>query len=99
MMTFEPGCYFDSHQGHYVVPAIIKLAYANGSMRDPFVEYALSRYDEDHDIEGYPSEALIDESDKAIEYLNTALQAQGVKGFTWRWDEGDFGLYPDEDDE
>lgn len=87
----EPGCLIDGHHGHYAIPAVIRLAVAHGYIIDPFVQYALDRYDEDSHMESYPGEALIEVSDAAINWLNAT---RAPDGYVFMWDEGDFGLYP-----
>lgn len=90
----EPGCYIDSHHGHYAIPGVIKLAQGQGFTIDPFAEYALASY-EAHSYEAhYPMDSLIELSDEAIDWLN---QHEGLPGHWWQWNDGDFGLYAEED--
>lgn len=91
MNTFEPGCYFDSHRGHYIVPEIIRFAGDAGYMIDSETQTMLDRYDEHWHEEDYPMEELIEESDAAIEWLN---DNRCPDGYVWEWFDGDFGLYP-----
>jgi aminoglycoside phosphotransferase (APT) family kinase protein len=95
-IELAPGCYFDSHRGHYIVPDIIAFARNAGRPTDPFVGYALDQYEHVYYTEGYPSEALIEESDRAIEWLN---EHHPWDAHTWMWNDGDFGLYPLDDDD
>lgn len=96
MAETEPGCYVDSHHGHYAVPMLIEWAAATGFPVDPFVRYALDNYDHDYHNESYPNEALIEVSDEAINWLN---ENRSIEGHSWGWQEGDFGLWPDETDD
>lgn len=91
-----PGCYIDSHNGHYAIPMVVQLAEGLGFPVDPLVSWTVGSYDRDNHMDGYPHEALIELSDEAIEWLN---QNEGLSGHWWEWNDGDFGLYPVEDDE
>lgn len=92
----QPGCYVDSHHGHYAIVRVIDIATDLGRPLDPFATYTLSRYDEDSHLPNYPGEAVIEESDRAIEWLN---EHHCPDGYSWGWYEGDFGLYAEGDDE
>jgi hypothetical protein len=97
MTTFQPGCYFDSHLGHYIVPEIIRLAESEGRKLDARMSDVLARYEDDSHLADYPNEAVIEESDAAIQWLNDYHRPEG---FWWGWVEGDFGLYElDNDDD
>lgn len=96
MSTLEPGCYFDSHRGHYIVPAIIQLALDNGRPTNGTVRDLLARYDAESHQDDYPNEYVIEESDAAIQWLNEHL---GRDGYWWEWNDGDFGLYPLDEEE
>jgi len=93
-MTLQPGCYIDSHHGHYCVPMVIELAAEHGFIVDPFVRFALDHYNDCYHETDYPGEALIEVSDEAIDWLN---QHEGLPGHWWMWNDGDFGLYAEED--
>lgn len=88
---FTPGCYIDSHLGHYMIPAVIDFAQGYGFQVDPFAQYALARYDTDYHTDDYPNEAAIELSDKAEDYLN---DNHSIPRHSWGWNDGDFGLYP-----
>jgi hypothetical protein len=94
--AFEPGCYIDSHHGHYAIPGVITLARKLGYEVSPETDAILARYDTDSHEPDYPGERVIEESDAAIEWLN---DNQAREGFAWAWNDGDFGLYPTEEDE
>ena len=94
--NFEPGCYFDSHHGHYNVPRVIEFAGLHGFVIDAEVQLALDAYDEHCYDEDFPDELLLDVSDEAIVFLN---DQHAVAGHVWKWNEGDFGLYPVDNDE
>lgn len=97
----ETGCYFDSHRGHYIVPAVIDLGRSHGYILDPFVEFAVARYEDWYHDADFPAEALIEVSDDVIGWLN-GDGGSGPKqpdppeipdGTVWMWLDGDFGLY------
>jgi hypothetical protein len=92
----EPGCYIDSHHGHYAIPAVIQLAQEYGRPLDAKMVDLLARYDADSHLPDYPGDAVIEESDAATEWLNDNVS---VDGHMWDWNDGDFGLYPIEEDE
>lgn len=96
MTTPTPGCYIDSHHGHYAIPGVIRLAQDHGFCIDQFAQFTLDSYDEHYWNDNYPGETLIELSDEAIEWLN---HNEGLTGHWWGWNEGDFGLYPIEDDD
>lgn len=98
-MALIPGCYIDSHHGHYAIPAVIELAKSFGMPLDSFAEYAVFSYDDRHHDEDYPHEALIELSDEAIEWLNEKRPFNEGHGFAWGWNDGDFGLYTLEDED
>lgn len=93
---FAPGCYFDSHHGHYIVPMIVRFAGDYGFGIDAEVQDALDRYDGHSHEEDFPAEMLIEVSEEAINFLNEKCV---LHAHTWQWNDGDFGLYADEDDE
>lgn len=95
-MALTPGCYIDSHHGHYAIPAVVEMAKSAGFLLDPFAEYAVFNYEARNSDEDYPHEALIELSEEAIEWLN---HNEGLTGHWWGWNEGDFGLYPIEDED
>lgn len=97
MLTpLRPGCYFDSHRGHYIYPEIIRFARSFGRPTDEEIETALARYDGHYHEADYPHEAIIEESEAAIEWLNEHF---GQAGHVWEWNDGDFGLYAVEEEE
>lgn len=92
----EPGCYIDSHLGHYAHAECVKLAIAFGMPIDPFADWAIQKYDDCSHESEYPNEAIHELCDEAEAFLN---ERQAVDGHYWGWNDGDFGLYPIEDDE
>lgn len=92
----EPGCYIDSHHGHYAIPETIRIAERYGRRLDEKTAGILARYDAESHREDYPHEWVIEESDAAIQWLNDHV---AVDGHVWEWNEGDFGLYPLEADD
>jgi len=77
----EPGCYLDSHHGfHSNAVGIVRLAQGYGR---PAVQIC-----EDDDLD-----FLVEESDRAIEWLN---EYRPLDCYSWDWNDGDFGLYLDE---
>lgn len=99
MKTFEPGCYIDSHLGHYAIPAAIRFAVEQGYILDPFEKYALDRYDAANHTDEYPGEALIELSDEVIDWLNHGGKTGQneppaiTDDVYWGWEDGDFGLW------
>jgi hypothetical protein len=89
--TLPPGCYIDSHHGHYAIPRVIQLAESLGRQLDEHIASLLKRYDAHSHEPEYPMEVLIDESDAAIDWLN---EHRALDGHSWGWNDGDFGLYP-----
>jgi hypothetical protein len=96
MTTFEPGCYFDSHRGHYIFPEIIRLAENEGRELNAEMMGILDRYEDDSHEADYPMESVIDESESAIQWLN---DHRGREGYVWEWNDGDFGFYAIEEDD
>lgn len=94
--SFEPGCYFDSHRGHYIIPAIVQLAMDNGRPTNGTVRDLLATYDAQWHADDFPLDYFIEESDAAIQWLN---DHRGVDGHVWEWNDGDFGLYALEQEE
>lgn len=88
---FEPGCYIDGNNGHFVTVMVIKFAQTWGYLVDPFIEYALAHYHRDSHEASYPNDALHDVSDEAIEHM---AANHGVEGYWWGHNDGDFGLWP-----
>lgn len=88
-----PGCIFDSHRGHYIIPEIITYAEELGRPTDPFVKFTLTRYDEQYHTDEYPTSAMDDEHEKAIDWLNENIAPEG---YSFGHNDGDFGLYPQE---
>lgn len=104
--TIQSGCYIDSHMGHYAIPESIKIAVSFGFHIDPFAQFALDAYDSFYFEDNYPSESLIELSDEAIDWLNStptmhwsgdARPPVRPENTYWGWNDGDFGLWPEED--
>jgi hypothetical protein len=89
-----PGCYIDSHHGHYAHVEAIKIAVSMGMPIDPFTDWVLAKYDDHWHEADYPSEALLELLDEAEDFLN---QNHGLPGHWWMWNDGDFGLYAEGD--
>lgn len=109
----ETGCYLDSHRGHYIARDMIQLAVDLGFIIEPFEKHALNTYEDwAHDENAADLYgALVDLSDEAINWLNVGdnsglnrpIKGQNSppeipEGYAWAWNDGDFGLYPIEED-
>lgn len=92
----DAGCFFDSHRGHYIIPAIIEFAREQGRDLDDRTTDLVAQYDRDWSDDTYPYDHVIEESDAAIGWLNDNRRPDG---FWWGWNDGDFGLYPLENDD
>jgi len=90
----DAGCIYDSHHGHYIVPFVIGYAERSGRPTDPFVGWALATYQRCSHEPDYPHDALIEESEAAIVWLNEHVRPEG---YFFDWNDGDFGLWEDED--
>ena len=91
-MQVTPGCYIDSHHGHYGIPAMIEFAHGHGFPLDPFAEFTLSMYPDHYHTEDYPTESLFELADEAEAWLN---YNRPIDGHHWAWNDGDFGLWAD----
>jgi hypothetical protein len=107
----DAGCWFDSHRGHYIVRDVVAQAIEFGYIISDVERYALDRYDEAHSDEDYPHEWLTELSEDVIAWLNIGDNSgldRPIKGqnnppaipadYYWSWFDGDFGLYPTEED-
>lgn len=94
MSEFEPGVYVDGARGHKASVMVIEMAAANGMTIDPFESWAIDTWDEHGHLPTFPNDAMDSLLDNCVDHLNTVLK---IPFHTWRWDDGDFGLYPDED--
>ncbi len=98
-MTITPGCYIDSRHGHYTIPAMIQFAHGYGFPLDPFAKFTLIAYDNHYHMDEYPTGAMDELAIEAEDWLNNALNPDlKCEGHAWGWNDGDFGLYPIEDD-
>ena len=108
--ALEPGCYIDSNQGHYAMARLINLARRWGYRLDPFEEFALANYDLHYQEDLYPTSAMDDLADSVIDWLNQdedqmpiigiqPVPPKRAEGHYWDWKDGDFGLWPIEEDE
>lgn len=89
------GCYVDSHHGHYAIPAAIRVARSLGFSVDPFAQWALDTYDELFHKDDFPHDALCKLCEEAEAWLNLKRAPDGA---LWGWNDGDFGLYAEEED-
>lgn len=89
------GCIYDSHHGHYIVPFVIGYAGQSGRPTDPFVLWAINSYSQHCHDPAYPNDALIEECEAAIVWLNEYVRPEG---YFFDWNDGDFGLWQDEFD-
>lgn len=94
--SYEPGCYLDSHRGHYIQRDMLRFAEGEGYPVDKRMDDVLSQYDKYYWEEDYPIEELHDGVQSAEDWLN---EHRCPEGLCWGWNEGDFGLYPIEDEE
>jgi hypothetical protein len=95
--NYEPGCMFDSHKGHYIIVEIIRFAEGEGRKLNDRMTNLIDRYESESHDPTYPFERVIEESDKAIEWLNDNRRPDAA--YAWGWNDGDFGLYEIEDDD
>jgi len=90
---FEPGCYGDGTFGHQhtriacatVLNAVIMPAFANRHVAVKLID----------ELRGDMSDDASEEYD-ACDMLNEHVPHEG---YTWGWQDGDFGLWPDEEGE
>lgn len=94
-MNTTPGCYIDSHHGHYAIPAMIQFAHGHGFPLDPFAKFTLIAYDNHYHMDEYPTGAMDELATEAETWMN---DNHPTPGHSWGWNYGDFGLYPNEDD-
>lgn len=92
----DAGCIFDSHRGHQISALVIWYAKEIGRITEPFVQFAVLEYDDKNHVPHYPFEALQDETDSAIEWLNDFAAPDG---YHFDWNDGDFGMYKNEPDD
>lgn len=92
----EPGCYIAGHEGHYGTPSLVRFAIGLGMLVTGEDATLLDRYHEDNHLPDFPHEHLVDLADRAEAWLN---EHHPREGHSWRWDDGEFGLYPDEDED
>jgi hypothetical protein len=108
----ETGCYLDNHRGHYITRDMILLAEEFGFILGEMESFVLDQYDEFNANENYPTESLYALADEALEWLNVGentgvdrpIRGQNSppaipEGTSWGWNDGDFGLYEDEDED
>jgi hypothetical protein len=106
LTTDDAGCYLDSHRGHYAIRDLVWLAEtAFGYRVDADDSAMLAAYEEHSHEEEFPIESLHDLADCVENWLNGQhydFQPEPPiipDGYAWGWYEGDFGLYPIEDDD
>ncbi len=91
----DAGCIYDSHNGHYNIPFVIGYAEQAGRPTDPFVQWALNCYASHCHMPAFPNEALIEECDAAIVWLNDNVADECDLYFDFN--DGDFGAYFEDD--
>lgn len=109
--TLEPGCYLDNHRGHYITRDMIDFATEHGYIVGEMDAYVLSLYEDHYTDENYPHEILDEIARDAEDWLNVGENSgvdRPIRGqnnppaipenHAWAWQDGDFGLYPLEDD-
>src|SRR5213080_1641715 len=89
-----PGCWIDSHHGHYAIPGVIYLAEGFGRKLDNAMAKLLGEYADHYFEDDYPWELIVEESDASAQWLNDHHRPDG---FWWEWNDGDFGLYAEDD--
>lgn len=97
----ESGCYVDSHYGQYAVARAIQVAEGFG-WDDAEARDLASRHlacmgpsnAEPLDVDEF--ERLMSAADDAEAWLNDHIV---LAGHAWGWNDGDFGLYPLEEDD
>jgi hypothetical protein len=107
----DTGCYLDNHRGHYITRDMIWLAEGFGFILGPLESFALAQYEAHGHEEDYPHESITDLADEALAWLNVGentgigrpIRGQNdppaiPEGTSWGWNDGDFGLYADEED-
>jgi hypothetical protein len=67
----ETGVYLSNQRGHYISRDIIDLATGYGFIIGSFEQFAVSVYDQYTEFEDYPSQAIYELADEAIEWLNS----------------------------
>jgi hypothetical protein len=97
----QHGCYIDSHHGQFMIDGVAMIAetYAiDFGVADDPREY---RFAADRAQElgltvaaAHNWEQHIDAAERLIDRLNEATVGTGV----WGWNDGDFGLYAEDDD-
>lgn len=90
------GCYLDSHRGHYITRDAILLAIDYGFVLDAADRQLVDTYDAECWDPGYDFESLVDLSDEAITWMNEMVCNRPENTY-WGWNDGDFGLYEEED--
>lgn len=97
---FEPGCYVDSHWGQYAIARAVQVAVELGWKDDEASDLAARHLaamgpSTAPGLDGDEFERLVGAADDAEGWLN---DHRVLAGHTWGWYEGDFGLYPDEEE-
>lgn len=102
------GCHLDNHRGHYISRDTIELAIEFGFIVGSSDLFVLSRYERDGYEDDYPSEVIHELCNEAIAWLNAGqderVSGQNFppiipEGYSWGFNDGDFGLYSDTEDE
>jgi len=104
----DTGCYLDNHRGHYITRDMIELAVSWGFIIGTFEKFAVAVYEDYDGDENFPHEGLTELADDALNWLNCGdnegkdrpIKFQNnppkiPQGYSWQWNDGDFGLYAD----
>ncbi len=99
--TPEPGCYVDSHWGQYAVARMVQVAAELGWEDEQASDLARRHLaamgpSSEPGLVGDEFEELMGACDDAEDWLNHHAT---VAGHSWGWYEGDFGLYPNEEED
>lgn len=103
----EAGCRLASWRGHYISRDIVEMAQEFGYLVDSSDEWLLDCYDEHCNDEGYPVETVYELAQAAEDWLNAGRdERQPGQNYPlaipddhyWGFNDGDFGLWPHEED-
>ena len=107
----EPGCYVDSHWGQYAIARVVEIAVELGRQceldeagrcqlcaDEKLAERHLAAMGPSTEpgLDGDEFEQLVEAADSAEAWLN---DHRAPEGYSWEWNDGDFGLYANEDED